>query len=133
MGCGEAVKIVMCGKAWYYQSFWGEDGDFYRLYDADGEFLKEFVSADDMTNYLIAEVSRGQKKARENMQETFMRNMEKLKKDMSDAEFAAYCGLKYETCYQYLTGRRFPTVHAIDQIADACDVTIDWLVGRGAK
>ena len=130
MGCSEAIKIVFGGKERYYQSFWGEDGNFYRLYDENGEFLKEFTSADDMTDYLVGESSKSQKNTREYMQESFMRNMEKLKGDMSDSKFSAHCGLKYESCYQYLTGRRFPTVHALAQIADSCGVTIDWLVGR---
>ena len=130
MECGVTVKVVVCNNVWYYQGFCEESESIYRLYDASGEFLREFSSADDMTAYIIEKSSQGQKTARESMQESFMRNMEKLKKDMSDSEFAAYCGLKYETCYQYLTGRRFPTVHALAQISDACGVSIDWLVGR---
>lgn len=130
MGCSGMVKIVLCGKEWYYQSFWGDD-ECYRLYDADGEFLREFKTADDMTSYVVEESSRGQKSGRENMQRAFMMNIEKLKGNMSDAKFASLCGIKYETCYQYFTGRRFPSVQALAQIADACGVTIDWLVGRG--
>lgn len=124
------VAIMIGGRKWYYQSF-SEDGkNIYRLYDSNGDFLREFFEVEDMTEYVVKESSNGKNKTREKMQECFMRRIEELKGEMSDARFAACCNLKYESCYQYLTGRRFPTVIALAQIADAFGVTVDWLIGR---
>lgn len=59
-----------------------------------------------------------------------MQNLQSLCGNMSDKEFADFLGMKYVTVYQYITGRRFPSLSAAAQIADKCGVSIDWLVGH---
>ena len=83
-----------------------------------------------MTEYLLEEASRGKRNSREEIEENFMKNMSILRGEMNDSEFAGYLGMKYDTLYQYVSGRRFPTVYALAQIAEKCGVTMDWLIGR---
>ena len=63
-------------------------------------------------------------------QKFFMQNLQALCGDMKDKEFADFLGMKYGTVYQYMTGRRYPTLTAAAQIAEKCGVTLDWLVGN---
>ena len=65
----------------------------------------------------------------EKRQRIFMQNLQKLRGEMSDAELADFLEMKYGTIYQYLTGRRFPSLQAAAQIAEKFGVSIDWLVG----
>ena len=129
--CG-TVKIVVGGMDWYYQSFFDDSNNYeaVRLYGADGSFLREFMNLDDMTAWLLDNSEKVRKKEKEERQSIFMRRFEQLKGDMSDADFSVRLGMSGGTVYQYLTGRRRPSVDALAQIADRCGVTIDWLVGR---
>ena len=129
----KAVKMIVGGKTWYYQAVVDEDAtecEAIRLFGEDGEFLKEFSSVESMTEWMLDEVNRSQRKAKEKMQETIMRRLEKIKGDKSDSDFAVFLGMSGGTVYQYLVGRRFPSVAALAQIADKCGVTVDWLIGR---
>ena len=130
--CTNAVKMVIGGKEWYYQSYY-EDGKrdvSVRLYDGSGEYLREFWDMDSMVTWVKEENEREQRKSREKMQETFMRRFEQLKGERSDSAFAGDIGMSPASVYQYLIGKRFPTAEALKEIADKCGVTMDWLVGR---
>lgn len=74
-----------------------------------------------------------EKEGHEIRQRAFMINLQKLCGMRSDKEFADFLGMKYVTVYQYMTGRRFPTLGAAAQIADKCGVSIDWLVGHNVE
>ena len=127
----ENRMIVFNGKTWLYENVTADDGTIkIRLYGENREFLREFSDADDMTAYLLDEASRGLHDAREEMQKHFMMKMQELQGDRNDAEFAGFLGMKYDTLYQYLTGKRFPSVYALAQIANRCGVTMDSLIGR---
>lgn len=132
----ENRMIVFNGKTWYYENVLrgvDKDGNSIvgiKLYGENKGFLREFESADEMTVYLLDEASRGIQDAREEMQKHFMMKMQELQGDRNDAEFAGFLGMKYDTLYQYLTGKRFPSVYALAQIADRCGVTMDSLIGR---
>ena len=127
----ENRMIVFNGKTWFYENVTADDGTIkIRLYGENREFLREFSDADDMTAYLLDEASRGLHDAREEMQKHFMMKMQELQGDRNDAEFAGFLGMKYDTLYQYLTGKRFPSVYALAQIANRCGVTMDSLIGR---
>ena len=127
----ENRMIVFNGKTWFYENVTADDGTIkIRLYGENREFLREFSDADDMTVYLLDESSRGLQDAREEMQKHFMMKMQELQGGRNDAEFAGFLGMKYDTLYQYLTGKRFPSVYALAQIANRCGVTMDSLIGR---
>lgn len=124
-------RIVVDGKNWFYSTVSTDYGEMKEaVYDGEGKCYGEFKSTDDMVSWIHEETLREQRKEKEKIQEAFMRRLEQLKGDSSDSDFAVYLGMNGATVYQYLTGRRFPTAAALIQIADRCNVTIDWLVGR---
>ena len=59
----------------------------------------------------------------------FVERLVHLKGELSDAEFARRCGLPYTTLKRYLGGS-LPGIDAALKIAEAFDVTVDWLAGR---
>ena len=61
----------------------------------------------------------------------FLRRLLHLKGDEKDADFARRCGIPYTTLKRYLGGS-LPGIDAAVKIADANDVTVDWLAGRKA-
>ena len=132
----EFNKVVFGGKVWYYKNVLkvNKDGKsesaLVELYDRDMRLVNAFFTADELMDFLLSEADKARKLTREELQRNFMQRMQELKGDSSDAEFAGLLEMKYDSLYQYMTGRRFPNVHALCQIADKCGVSIDWLVGR---
>ncbi|MBQ4197805.1 MAG: hypothetical protein II659_08195 [Bacteroidales bacterium] len=132
----EFNKVVFGGKVWYYKNVLkvNKDGKsesaLVELYDRDMRLVNAFFTADELMDFLLSEADKARKLTREELQRNFMQRMQELKGDLSDAEFAGLLEMKYDSLYQYMTGRRFPNVHALCQIADKCGVSIDWLVGR---
>ena len=124
------AKIVLGGKIWYYENVANDGESQIVLYGENGEALSGFSDADEMSAYLMKEASKGKQDAQSEIQGNFMRNIQKLKGEMNDAEFAGFLGMKYDTVYQYMIGRRFPTVYALSQIAEKCNVTMDWLISK---
>lgn len=53
----------------------------------------------------------------------FVRNLEKLRGDMSLREFAARCGMSYSGMRKYFAGESSPTLAMLAQIAHACNTT----------
>lgn len=132
----EFNKVVFGGKVWYYKNVLkvNKDGKsesaLVELYDRDMRLVNAFFTADELMDFLLSEADKARKLTREELQRNFMQRMQELKGDSSDAEFAGLLEMKYDSLYQYMTGRRFPSVYALCQIADKCGVSIDWLVGR---
>jgi len=124
-------KIVLDGNTWLYKTVMNDQGvDSIALADGYGNVIVNFFNAEDMTDYIFKQVSQGKKDAQGKVQRIFMQRMQELKGDMNDSEFSASLEMKYDTLYQYMSGRRFPTVFALSQIADKAGVSMDWLVGR---
>ena len=133
VGMSDAEKIIIGGKTWFYQYFFEDNSNAdatVKLYDAEGRPVKEFDRLKSMTDWILEAVNEEQKRGREKMQETFMRRMEELKGDMTDSDFGIALGMSCSSVYQYLVGRRFPSVGALAQIADKFGVSVDWLIGR---
>ena len=132
----EFNKVVFGGRVWYYKNVLKVNKDrkcesaLVELYDRDMRLVNVFFTADELMGFLLSEADKARKLTREELQRNFMQRMQELKGDSSDAEFAGLLEMKYDSLYQYMTGRRFPNVHALCQIADKCGVSIDWLVGR---
>lgn len=61
---------------------------------------------------------------------TFLERLKELQGDVSDAEFARRCGIRYTTMKNYLQGRSLPPLDVAGQIADSFGKSIDWLFGK---
>ena len=63
------------------------------------------------------------------MQGTFVDRLKSLQGDMKDADFSRKVGVKVQTLKMYDKGSS-PSVDIAARIADACEVSLDWLAGR---
>lgn len=63
------------------------------------------------------------------MQGTFNERLKQLQGSMRDAEFSRKVGVKVQTLKMYENGSS-PSVEIAGKIADACEVSLDWLTGR---
>lgn len=61
---------------------------------------------------------------------TFLERLKELQGEVSDAEFARRCDIKYTTMKNYLRGRSVPPLDVAEQIASKYEKSIDWLAGR---
>ncbi|WP_233469793.1 S24 family peptidase [Neorhizobium petrolearium] len=66
------------------------------------------------------------------MQNTFGERLKELQGDMRDADFSRKVGVKVQTLKMYERGS-LPSVEIAARIADACDVSLDWLTGRSLE
>ena len=69
-------------------------------------------------------------RGRAEAQEIIQRRIKRLKGGLSIRKFAKKVDLHSSTVYNYLSGRRFPTIEGLTKIADHCGVTVEWLLGR---
>ena len=53
--------------------------------------------------------------------------------NMNQREFAKLLGIPQPTLSAYESGRIKPTIDAVINISDKCNVSIDWLCGRDIK
>lgn len=89
-----------------------------------------------MKTRLGDKIADGEKKVyisreeKEKTQRIFMKNLENLMAGRTNEEFANDVGLSRGNIYSYISGIRFPTAHALKRIADRCDASVDWLLGR---
>lgn len=161
--CDSPVKITVGGIEWYYQTFYKDDGnvDAVRLYDKNGEFVREFKNLDKLSVWLKrrADTKREElakrvakkiekydveKKRRlrnewipesekAKTQAIFMKRLSEIMGEMSLTEFSDKLGLSVGVVKQYLDGGRFPSGHVFKRIANRCGVTTDWLLGRDCE
>ena len=66
------------------------------------------------------------------MESKFHQRLRSLQHDLSNAEFARKIGLKPSTFQRYGNGS-LPRIDAAAAIAEACGVSLDWLVGEGTE
>ena len=131
-----AVKIVVGGVEWYYQTFYDGSGgaiDCVNLYDSAGSFVRSFLDFNDLMES-IQDVRIGvvcnEDYEKKKVQDTIVQRVKLLKGDMSIREFANKVDLHNTTVYNYIAGKRYPTTGALKKIADHTGVTVDWLLGR---
>ena len=60
----------------------------------------------------------------------FQNRFRELKGDLKQGEFAEKIGVSRATVGFYESGERLPDALILNQIADRCDVSVDWLLGR---
>lgn len=162
MFCDEERKIRVGDEEWSYRIFYSEDGteDTVRLFDADGAYVTEFFSAEDMRNYLSGEglesrlralqdVRRFRKEERDllrkysesgetlidsetkqEMRATLIKRFKMLMGDLSGVEMGKILGLSPGTVYNYATGGRYLSGYALRRISERCGVGIEWLLGK---
>ena len=70
------------------------------------------------------------KELQEKIQKVFMERISELIGDGGYQKFAEKVGSNRSSIYNYANGVRFPTAVALYNIAEKCDVTVDWLLGR---
>ena len=127
------VKIEVGDKIWFYNVF--DDGEEYvRLYDDNGEFVREFRNVEAVEEYVKNGGKKREKKSafrsgnQPEMQETLMKRLEQLQGGRKRYEFAKFLGINPAVLNNYLIGARFPTPAALVNIAEKCGVTVDWLI-----
>ena len=154
--CDSPVKITVGGKDWYYQKFYDDDGEVeaVNLYDAGGDFVREYSSLNRLTGSLGMMVRR-QKEAdvkrskgfieveypqkpdavmgitdeeKIELRKAVVERLNELRGDMLVKDFATKVGLSVVN--EYLSGNRVPTANALKRIADRCGVSVDWIIGR---
>lgn len=159
--CDSPVKLTVGGKEWYYQTFYRDDGEVeaVRLYDAGGDFVREYSSIYRLTGSLGMMVRRQREeekrralKVREEefpekaeselgitdeekaeIKTVVSRRLSELCGDMLSKDFARKVGLSAGVVRLYMLGDRVPTASAIKRIADRCGVSADWILGRTDK
>lgn len=60
----------------------------------------------------------------------FRDRFRELQGDMSNTEFAEFLGISRQTVGFYCNGERIPDALGLKSIAEKCDVSADWLLGR---
>ena len=126
---GERVKLNVDNVEYYCVDRY-DNGRLigYALYTKSGKYLGTYGSVSEAVDSLIG--GKPSKRIDGDIQECFMRNIQKLKGDMTRAEFAEKLDMNGATVYQYISGRRFPSPTALVKMAEKCGVTVDWLLGK---
>ncbi len=60
----------------------------------------------------------------------FSENLKKLREGRSQKEFAEFLGISSQQTYANYEKGRIPKNNTLQQIAQRCDVSIDWLLGK---
>jgi transcriptional regulator with XRE-family HTH domain len=58
----------------------------------------------------------------------FSKRLNELRGDLNKAAFAEVCGINSVTMLGYLNGKSLPNLEKLRKIAEACGVTVGWLV-----
>ena len=140
-------RIILNGCDWYYEIVPNDESDSaVRLYDSEGEFLAEFKNMDECVSYAQyksdgearekrqykqrADVESVLDDVKVKIQAVFIDRIERLIGDDGYQRFAEKIDSNRSTVYNYAHGIRFPTAAALSNIADKCNVSVDWLLGR---
>ena len=129
-----------------------------KLYDG-GEYVTEFPTVDDMTEYLRHDVpeviieeieclkrfrekckvllktdynymgGKIEEKEKSRNHEAFVKRINILKGNLSNPEFGRIVGMNQCTLYNLVVGSRGPGQHILKRISEQCGVSVDWLLG----